>query len=85
MYVFPRIILPAKAVVEAEKQKKPVDTFYCLTLLEETGIVVVPGTGFKQVEGTFHFRTTILPAEDAIDEVIARMTKFHLAFMAKYT
>lgn len=30
--------------------------FFCLKLLEETGICVVPGSGFGQREGTFHFR-----------------------------
>lgn len=30
--------------------------FFCMKLLEETGICVVPGSGFGQREGTFHFR-----------------------------
>ncbi|KAG9352728.1 hypothetical protein JZ751_021142, partial [Albula glossodonta] len=34
------------------------DMFYCLRLLEETGICVVPGSGFGQKEGTYHFRYT---------------------------
>jgi alanine transaminase len=53
-------------------------------LLDATGIVVVPGSGFGQVDGTFHFRTTILPAEDEIDEVIKRITAFHDGFMQRY-
>jgi len=32
------------------------DAFYCYQLLEETGICVVPGSGFGQREGTYHFR-----------------------------
>ena len=32
------------------------DMFYCMKLLEETGICVVPGSGFGQREGTYHFR-----------------------------
>lgn len=32
------------------------DMFYCMSLLEETGICVVPGSGFGQREGTYHFR-----------------------------
>ena len=32
------------------------DMFFCLRLLEETGICVVPGSGFGQREGTYHFR-----------------------------
>lgn len=30
--------------------------FYCMKLLEEEGICLVPGSGFGQREGTFHFR-----------------------------
>lgn len=33
----------------AEESGKPVDFFYCKELLESTGIVTVPGSGFKQV------------------------------------
>jgi len=32
------------------------DEYYCLKLLEETGISFVPGSGFGQIEGTHHFR-----------------------------
>lgn len=32
------------------------DMFFCMSLLEETGICVVPGSGFGQREGTYHFR-----------------------------
>ena len=39
---------------------KTPDVVYCFKLLEETGICVVPGSGFGQVEGTFHFRSVIL-------------------------
>lgn len=82
--MFPQIVLPAGAVKEAERKEQPVDTYYCMALLEKTGIVVVPGTGFKQAEGTFHFRTTILPSEDSIDEVINRMRAFHTDFMEEW-
>ena len=33
----------------AKKTGKAPDFFYCKELLEETGIVTVPGSGFKQV------------------------------------
>jgi alanine transaminase len=49
-----------------------------------TGICVVPGSGFGQRDGTYHFRTTFLPPEDEIDEVTARMSRFHTAFMSKF-
>lgn len=38
-----------------------------------------------QAENTFHFRTTILPPEDQIEEVTERLSKFHAEFMKKYS
>jgi alanine transaminase len=60
------------------------DTFYALALLEATGIVVVPGSGFGQKADTWHFRTTFLPPEGEMDTVVGRMATFHKEFMAKY-
>lgn len=48
------------------------------------GICVVPGSGFGQAPGTWHFRTTFLPAEDKISQVTDRLGSFHQNFMAKY-
>ena len=36
------------------------DFFYCLQLLEETGLCVVPGSGFVQKDDTYHFRYSFL-------------------------
>lgn len=33
------------------------DMYYCMRLLEEEGICLVPGSGFGQRRGTFHFRS----------------------------
>ncbi|KAL4420157.1 hypothetical protein ABPG77_008293 [Micractinium sp. CCAP 211/92] len=84
MYSFPRLHLPPKALAAAQAAGKPADTFYCLQLLEETGIVTVPGSGFGQEEGTFHLRTTILPPEDKIQDFVKLFQDFHKKFMAKY-
>jgi aspartate/methionine/tyrosine aminotransferase len=48
MYAFPSIDLPTKAIAAAKAAGKAADTFYCLALLQATGIVVVPGSGFGQ-------------------------------------
>lgn len=84
MYSFPQLHLPAKAIAAAKAAGKTPDTFYCLQLLEETGIVTVPGVGFGQEEGTFHMRTTILPLEDKIAEFVEKFKSFHTKFMEKY-
>lgn len=56
MYAFPNITLPQKAIKAAKEKGQAPDAFYCFQLLEETGICVVPGSGFGQREGTHHFR-----------------------------
>lgn len=51
MYSFPQIQLPPRAIDAAKKLEKAPDVFYCLKLLEATGISTVPGSGFGQKEG----------------------------------
>lgn len=81
MYIFPTIKLPPKAVAAAEAEGRKADEFYCMKLLEETGICVVPGSGFGQKEGTLHFRTTFLaPGTQWVDRIVS----FHERFMDKY-
>ncbi|KAJ5515642.1 hypothetical protein N7527_007202 [Penicillium freii] len=81
MYLFPTINLPAKAVEAATAEGRPADEFYCLALLDATGVCVVPGSGFGQKENTFHFRTTFLaPGTDWVERIV----KFHSEFMDKY-
>jgi alanine transaminase len=84
MYLFPRVTLPPKAVERAAHLGENPDTFYCLELLNATGMCVVPGSGFGQRDGTFHFRTTFLPPPEKVAEVIHRYSSFHSQFMAAY-
>lgn len=51
MYSFPQIQLPPKAIEAAKQAGKVPDVFYCLKLLEATGISTVPGSGFGQKDG----------------------------------
>jgi glutamate--glyoxylate aminotransferase len=85
LYSFPQITLPPAAVAAALKAGKTPDVFYCLALLNETGLSTVPGSGFGQAEGTFHFRTTILPSEKEMDEIVKLFKDFHEGFVKKYT
>jgi alanine transaminase len=48
------------------------------------GICVVPGSGFGQRDGTFHFRTTFLPQEEQIRSVVDAMAAFHARFMDQW-
>jgi aspartate/methionine/tyrosine aminotransferase len=70
MYAFPSITLPPGRS----------DSDYAMALLEQTGICVVPGSGFGQAEGTAHFRTTILPPTEKIQKVVDELGEFHRNF-----
>ena len=84
MYAFPTITLPSKYIERAKTLNKVPDVLYCLDLLQNTGIVVVPGSGFGQKNGTFHFRTTILPPEDKMADVVNLLASFHSKLMKDY-
>ncbi|KAI1275950.1 alanine transaminase-like protein [Xylaria sp. FL0933] len=81
MYLFPTIHVPAKAAEAARADGRTPDEFYCMRLLESTGVCVVPGSGFGQKEGTLHFRTTFLAPGT---EWVSSIKRFHQDFMDKY-
>eukprot|EP00850_Spirogloea_muscicola_P014570 SM000105S13915 [mRNA] locus=s105:455478:459851:- [translate_table: standard] len=85
LYSFPKLKLSDGAIKAAEKAGKAPDTFYCLELLEATGISTVPGSGFGQKEGTFHLRTTILPQEEMMPKIVDKIKRFNADFTAKYS
>ena len=85
LYGFVRFELPPEPGVDpgamAPEQRREYearrDSAYCLALLEETGICVVPGSGFGQEPGTLHFRTTFLPSREEIEALVARLKTYH--------
>ncbi|KAL5467500.1 hypothetical protein EMCRGX_G031741 [Ephydatia muelleri] len=85
MYAFPKINIPAAAQADAEANNMQLDEYYCLMFLRETGVCVVPGSGFRQIPGTWHFRTTILPPEEDIKLLLQRFAQFHTNFVQRYS
>lgn len=91
MYAFVRFELPQKpnanlhtmTMEEQLEYEAKRDSDYCMALLEETGICVVPGSGFGQMPGTLHFRTTFLPPKDEIEEFVNKLRDFHGKYVKK--
>lgn len=84
MYAFPQIKLPEKAIQKAKSVKQCPSVFYAFQLLENTGICIVPGAGFGQRPGTYHFRTTILPQPEKLKVMLQKFKDFHETFVAQY-
>lgn len=85
MYCFPRVQLPQGAVDEANTKGVAPDTMYALSLLERTGVCVVPASGFGQEPGRFGFRTTFLPPEEEIARAVSLIQTHHEEFCTRYS
>ena len=85
MYGFPRVEMSEKAVARAKEMGVAPDFMYCLDMLNETGIMTVPGSGFGQVDGTHHFRITnlVCPTEEMKD-VLHHLEAFNTRFHERY-
>ena len=82
LYLYPRIRLPEAAIEAARKAGKEPDTFYALGLLDDTGICVIPGSGFGQKEGQYHYRLTCLCP--GVEEYVGALERFHRKFIERY-
>lgn len=63
-YAFPRLHI------------KGSDEDFVKGLIEEMGVVVVPGNGFGQVPGTQHFRVVFLPPEEVLEKSYTKIAEF---------
>ena len=71
-YAFPRVHIKGN------------DAHYVTELLKETGVVVVPGSGFGQVPGTQHFRVVFLPPENILEKAYKAIADFTVKYFDKY-
>ncbi|MCP4590683.1 MAG: aminotransferase class I/II-fold pyridoxal phosphate-dependent enzyme [bacterium] len=60
-YAFPRVDLGVP------------DSQLCTEIIRETGVVIVPGSGFGQRPGTQHFRVVFLPADELLAKAFERI------------
>ena len=72
-YAFPRL------------QMKQPDSHFVAELIKETGVVVVPGSGFGQVPGTQHFRVVFLPNEKILEKAYKAIGDFYQKYLEKYS
>ena len=93
MYAFVKFELPVPKGVNPETMpekerlafEEERDTAYCMNLLEDTGICVVPGSGFGQMPHTLHFRITFLPVQEEIEALVGELKKFHETYSVALT
>ncbi|KAM8838569.1 alanine aminotransferase 1 [Synchiropus picturatus] len=84
-FVFPRLDLPPRAVLRAKEEGMKADSFYCVRLLEEAGVLTGPGCQYGQREGSTHIRFSIMTRRDTMEELLRRIACFHLQFMKEFS
>lgn len=85
MYAFPCVKFSKRAIEAAEKEGKPVDLFFCIEVLRNTGIALIAGSGFSQYPGTYHFRISILILpEEKLKNKMEILKNYNQSFHEKY-
>lgn len=59
------------------------DSEFALELMRQTGVVVVPGSGFGQRPNSQHFRIVILPSEEVLSEAFDLIADFYKTYKRK--
>ena len=86
LYAYPSVFLPEKAIKAAKEKGFAPDMLYCLEALDECGLVLVPGSGCGQKEGTYHFRiTNLIYNTEEFDSALDAFKAFNAKFFAKYS
>ncbi|MGB5847254.1 MAG: aminotransferase class I/II-fold pyridoxal phosphate-dependent enzyme [Ignavibacteriaceae bacterium] len=60
------------------------DNHFVAELIKETGVVVVPGSGFGQVPGTQHIRVVFLPNEQILEKAYNAIGDFYQKYLEKF-
>jgi len=85
MYCFPAVQMPKGALLAAQREGSTPDTIYSVSLLQKTGICVVPASGFGQKPGRYGFRTTFLPPEDEMARAVEKIREHYQEFCRDYS
>ncbi|KAM9789341.1 alanine aminotransferase 2 [Neosynchiropus ocellatus] len=84
-FAFPSLDLPPRAILRAQEEGMNPDSYYCVRLLEEAGVLTGPGCQYGQKEGTSHIRFCIMTRGDTMEEILRRISCFHLQFMKEFS
>ncbi len=68
-YAFPQLHIPSS------------DNHFVAELIKQTGVVVVPGSGFGQKPDTKHFRIVFLPQENLLKKAYERIGNFFESYI----
>jgi alanine-synthesizing transaminase len=60
------------------------DSHFVAELIKETGVIVVPGSGFGQKPGSKHFRVVFLPQEEVLEKAYKSIADFYQKYKNEF-
>jgi alanine-synthesizing transaminase len=60
------------------------DSHFISELIKETGVIVVPGSGFGQKPGSKHFRVVFLPQDDVLEKAYKSIASFYQKYKNEF-
>lgn len=67
------------------------DVYYCLELLNRTGICVLPGSTFEPAKNVddeetliYHFRVSLSYGNDQMRSILEKIKRFHIGFLKQW-
>ncbi|XP_054043592.1 alanine aminotransferase 2-like [Rissa tridactyla] len=75
----------APRLAAAKEQGQAPDMFFCMKLLEETGICVVPGSGFGQRRGHLPLPDDHLAPTEKLQVLLEKLSSFYAKFIKEYS
>ncbi|XP_029285433.1 alanine aminotransferase 2-like [Cottoperca gobio] len=84
VFLYPRLHLPPQMVEEAQMLGVEADVLYCQRLLEEEGVCLGAGCENGQESPNYHIRLCVLAPPDTLEEMLARLSSFHLRLLDRF-
>ncbi|XP_076829006.1 alanine aminotransferase 2-like isoform X1 [Brachyhypopomus gauderio] len=84
LFAFPRLHMSQAAIDHAQERDLHPDVMYCSRLLEEEGLLILPGSKLGMKKGAHYIRVSLGAHEDMMTEALRRLERFHLRFLHEF-
>ncbi|XP_071397443.1 alanine aminotransferase 2-like [Centroberyx affinis] len=84
IHLYPQLLIPPGMIEQAKILGVEADVLYCQRLLEEEGVCVGAGCENGQTDKNYHLRLCVLVPPGTLEEVLARLSSFHLRLLDRF-
>uniref|UniRef100_A0A3Q2C6G9 alanine transaminase n=1 Tax=Cyprinodon variegatus TaxID=28743 RepID=A0A3Q2C6G9_CYPVA len=84
VFLYPSLQLPVEFIQQAEVLGMQADVLYCQKLLEQEGVCLGPGSENGHDDKNFHIRLCVLAPPAVLEDVLQRLSSFHLRIQERH-